>query len=152
MKRGKIVGIFRFLGGFKLNKISNKEVRSFIMSNHLCMNRVVKEHDEDIKEMQQRLFEGKEEELRKLHELRNKYNASNDKEEKADIVKIIHDNYAPILELEKEFNDFFSKKFEEDVDIKITKCDMEDFIEACVECEVDITTSDLMEIAEMFNN
>lgn len=48
MKRIEIVNMYRILGRIKLNKITDKDLRNTIISDHLKMFRIAKENDEYI--------------------------------------------------------------------------------------------------------
>lgn len=150
MKKSKIIAYFRFLSGIKVSKITDKEVRAAIISNHLQMYRVAQEHDEDVKEIQKKLFEGKGEEINALNDLRTKYQNEKDEAKKAEIVKIIVDNHAEILELEKEFQNAVGEKLKEEKELNLKKVAQDAFIDACVEAEVDITPADLVELDGLF--
>lgn len=149
MKKGKLITYFRLLSGMNLSKIENKEVRSAIISNHLMMYRLVQQHDEDIKELQKKLFEGKDEEIMALNKLREEYRDTADEAKKKEIVDKIMADHQPILQLEGELNGLLKEKLEEDVDITIKKVAQEDFVEACVKAEVDITPADLIVLDDL---
>lgn len=152
MKKSKIIAYFRFLSGIKVSKITDKEVRAAIISNHLQMYRVAQEHDEDVKEIQKKLFEGKDEKINALNDLRTKYQNEKDEAKKAEIVKIIVDNHAEILELEKELQNAVGEKLKEEKELNLKKVAQDAFIDACVEAEVDITPADLVELDGLFKD
>ena len=150
MKKSRVIEIFRFLGNIKINKITNKEVRSAIISNHLQMYNIAKQYEEDVKELQKRLFEGKEEEIQKLNELREKFNSETNEDVKRDLIKTITSEYKDILNLEMEFNNEASKQLNVDVELNLKKVKQDDFVETCVEADVDITGRDLISLTDLF--
>lgn len=150
MKKSRVIEIFRFLGNIKINKITNKEVRSAVISNHLQMYNIAKQYEEDIKELQKRLFEGKEEEIQKLNELREKFNSETNEDIKRDLIKTITSEYKDILNLEMEFNNEASKQLNVDVELNLKKVKQDDFVETCIEADVDITGRDLISLTDLF--
>lgn len=150
MKKSRVIEIFRFLGNIKINKITNKEVRSAVISNHLQMYNIAKQYEEDVKELQKRLFEGKEEEIQKLNELREKFNSETNEDVKRDLIKTITSEYKDILNLEMEFNNEASKQLNVDVELNLKKVKQDDFVETCVEADVDITGRDLISLTDLF--
>lgn len=150
MKKSKVIEIFRFLGNIKINKITNKEVRSAVITNHLQMYNIAKQYEEDVKELQKRLFEGKEEEIQKLNELREKFNSETNEDIKRDLIKTITSEYKDILNLEMEFNNEASKQLNVDVELNLKKVKQDDFVETCIEADVDITGRDLISLTNLF--
>lgn len=150
MKEGKIIEAFKLLNGIKMNVVSDKETRSAIISNHLQMYKVAQAHDEEVKKIYEKLFEGKEEDLKKVAELRQEFMNAKTNEERGAIVKELNDNYAHIFELEKEFNDTFAKKAEEEIEINLVKFNKEMFINACADSGVEFTMTDIVRLDEIF--
>ena len=150
MKKSRVIEIFRFLGNIKINKITNKEVRSAVISNHLQMYNIAKQYEEDVKELQKRLFEGKEEEIQKLNELREKFNSETNEDVKKDLIKTITSEYKDILNLEMEFNNEASRQLNTEVELNLKKVKQDDFVETCVEADVDITGRDLISLTDLF--
>lgn len=150
MKEGKIIEAFKLLNGIKMNVVSDKETRSAIIGNHLQMYKVAQAHDEEVKKIYEKLFEGKEEDLKKVAELRQEFMNAKTNEERGVIVKELNDNYAHIFELEKEFNDTFAKKAEEEIEINLVKFNKEMFINACADSGVEFTMTDIVRLDEIF--
>lgn len=150
MKKSRVIEIFRFLGNIKINKITNKEVRSAVISNHLQMYNIAKQYEEDVKELQKRLFEGKDEEIQKLNELREKFNSETNEDVKRDLIKTITSEYKDILNLEMEFNNEASRQLNTEVELNLKKVKQDDFVETCIEANVDITGRDLISLTDLF--
>ena len=150
MKKSRVIEIFRFLGNIKINKITNKEVRSAVISNHLQMYNIAKQYEEDVKELQKRLFEGKDEEIQKLNELREKFNSETNEDVKRDLIKTITSEYKDILNLEMEFNNEASRQLNTEVELNLKKVKQDDFVETCIEANVDITGRDLISLKDLF--
>ena len=150
MKEGKIIEAFRLLNGIKMNVVTDKETRSAIISNHLQMYKVAQAHDEEVKKVHEKLFEGKEEDLRKVAELRQSFMNATTDEERARLVKELADNYSHIFALEREFNDVFVAKAEEDVELNVVKFDKAKFIDACADSGVEFTMTDIVRLEEIF--
>lgn len=150
MKKSKIIAIFRFLSGIKVSKIKDKDVRSAIIGNHLQMYKIAEEYDSDIKEIQKKLFEGKDDDVKALNDLREKYKIEKDEEKKKDIIAIISDNYGEILALEKEMSDTIETRLKDEKEINIKKVSKDAFVDALVDAEVDVTPSDLIELSDLF--
>lgn len=152
MKKSKIIAVFRFLSNIKVSKIKDKDVRAAIISNHLQMYKIAEEYESDIKEIQKKLFEGKDEDVKSLNELREKYNLEKDEDKKNEIVNIIKDNFGEILKLEKEVADAMGTRLKEEKEINIKKVSKDAFIDALIDAEVDVTPSDLIELSDLFND
>ena len=151
MKRSTIIEAFKLINGIKMNVVSDKETRSAIISNHLQMYKVAQAHDEEVKKVYEKLFEGKNEDLQKVAELRQEFNTEGTtNERKLAIVKELNDNYRPIFELEAEFNKTFAERNEEDVDIKVVKFDREAFVNACADSGVEFTMVDIIRLEDIF--
>lgn len=152
MKKSKIIAVFRFLSNIKVSKIKDKDVRASIIGNHLQMYKIAEEYETDIKEIQKKLFEGKDEDVKSLNELREKYNAEKDEDKKNEIVNIIKDNFGEILKLEKEMADAMGTRLKEEKEISIKKVNKDAFIDALIDAEIDVTPSDLIELSDLFND
>lgn len=150
MKRGTIIDAFKLINGIKMNVVSNKDTRNAIIANHLAMYKIAQENDEEAKKVFEKLFEGKEEDVRKVAELRQKFMSATENAERADIVKELNDNYKQIFELESEFNKAFAERNEEDVDIKVVKFDREAFVNACADSGVEFTMVDIVRLDDIF--
>lgn len=150
MKKEQIVSYFYFLNGINLSKIEDKAIRSAVISNHMMMYRIVKEHEEDVKELQKKLFEGKESEIGALNDLRERFRNEVDEAKKADIVKKIVDEHASTLALEKEYTEALSTKMKEEKEITLKKVNQDDFVDACVSADINITPSDLIALENLF--
>lgn len=150
MKRSTIIEAFKLINGIKMNVVTDKETRSAIISNHLMMYKVAQENDEEVKKVYEKLFEGKNEDLKKVAELRQEFMNAKTNEERGAIVKELNDNYAHIFELEKEFNDTFAKKAEEEIEINLVKFNKEIFINACADSGVEFTMTDIVRLDEIF--
>lgn len=152
MKRGTIIEAFKLINGIKMNVVSNKDTRNAIIANHLAMYKIAQENDEEAKKVFEKLFEGKEEDVRKVAELRQKFMSATENAERADIVKELNDNYKQIFELESEFNKTFAERNEEDVDIKVVKFDREAFVNACADSGVEFTMVDIIRLEDIFKS
>lgn len=149
MKKSRVIEIFRFLNTIKLNKVSNKEMRSAIISNHMQMHNIAKQYDEDVKELQKKLFEGKEENIESLNSLREEYKKANDSRKKEIETTIIKD-HSDILSLEMEFNNEIVNLLNSEVELNLKKVTQDIFIDSCVEADVDITSGDLIILTDLF--
>lgn len=152
MKKSKIIAVFRFLSNIKVSKIKDKDVRAAIIANHLQMYKIAEEYESDIKEIQKKLFEGKDEDVKSLNELKEKYNLEKDEDKKNEIVKVIKDNFGEILKLEKEVADAIETRLKEEKEINIKKVNKDAFIDALIDAEIDVTPSDLIELSDLFND
>lgn len=151
MKRGTIIDAFKLINGIKMNVVSNKDTRNAIIANHLAMYKIAQENDEEAKKVFEKLFEGKNEDLQKVAELRQEFNTEGaTNERKLAIVKELNDNYKHIFELESEFNKTFAERNEEDVDIKVVKFDREAFVNACADSGVEFTMIDIVRLEDIF--
>lgn len=152
MKRSTIIEAFKLINGIKMNVVSNKDTRNAIIANHLAMYKIAQENDEEAKKVFEKLFEGKEEDVRKVAELRQRFMNATENAERADIVKELNDNYKQIFELESEFNKTFAERNEEDVDIKVVKFDREAFVNACADSGVEFTMIDIVRLDDIFKS
>ena len=152
MKKGKIIEAFRLLNRIKMNVVVDKETRAAIISNHLQMYKIAQAHDEEVKTVYEKMFEGKEADMKKVAELRIEYRMSTDVEKQAGIVKELSENYSHIFELERELNEIFAKKADEDIDINLIKFDKEHFINACIDSGLEVSMSDIIKLEEIFKD
>lgn len=148
MKKSRIIDIYSFLSNIKLNKVTNKEVRSAIISNHLQMYRVKEQHDKDVQELQKKLFEGKEEDINAINSLRAKFRQAEDKDKPAIVSKILE--YKELLKLEEEFNIELSNLLNQEIELNVKQCLQEDFIDVCEQADVDITSEGLIVLTDLF--
>lgn len=151
MKKSRIIEIFNFLSAIKINKVDSKDVRSAIISNHLMLYKIVQHHDDDVKELSKKLFEGKENDIEKLNELREKFKSEKDNIVKAGIIQTISSDYSEILALEKEYTEALITKLNEDVEITLKKVDKDIFVDACVAANVDITPIILIQLEDILD-
>lgn len=152
MKKNQVISIYRLMSNIKVSRIKNKEIRKAIIKNHLMLYKITKEHDDDINELHKRLFEGKEDEQKELAVLREKFSSETNEENKLEIINKIKTDFKDLILLEVEFSEEAQRLLNEDVDISLVKMDQDEFIDAAVDAEVDITNSDLIILQEMFNN
>lgn len=152
MKKSIIVEAFRFVNGIKMNVVYDKETRAAIISNHLKMYKVVEQHEDEVKKLYEKLFDGKFEEVQSLHALRGEYNSNVSQERRGEIVEDISRNYSEIIKLENEFNEAFNGMMEEDIDICIIKMNKESFINACADSGIEFSMTEMMKIAEIFTD
>lgn len=150
MKKSKVIEIFNFLNGIKLNKITNKSVRGTIISNHMLMYNTVKQYEGDLKELQRKLFEGKEDRVQELNTLREEYKNTKDSTLKKTIENNIVSNFSDILSIEIDFNNEVMSMMYSEIDVDIKKFDKNDFIESCIEAEVDFTAGSLLSLNDLF--
>jgi len=148
MNKGKIVNLSNYFANLKLNKFS-KEIRSAVISNHLKMNKIVKEFNESVEEARKKYFSGKESEVEKLVKYREEYNNASG-ETKNEIFDKIKSECTEVLVLEQELIGFVNRLGAENVEIELDKIDMNEFIEQCHEADIDITPSDLINFEEIF--
>lgn len=152
MKEGKIIETFKLLNGIKMNVVTDKKTRGAIISNHLKMYEVAQAHDEAVKKIYEKLFEGKEEDMKKVGELRENFMNAKTQDERASIIKELNDKYSHIFAIEREFNETFAKKAEEEIEINVVKFDKEKFINACADSGVEFTMSDIIRLEEIFED
>lgn len=152
MKRGQVIEAFRLINGIKMNVVSDKETRKAIISNHLQMYKVAEAHDNEVKEVYKKLFDGKEEDVAKVNELRQEFNTSETTiERKNEIVKDIIENYRHVIELETEFNTTIAARLDEEVDINLVKFNKDEFTNACADSNLEFTMLDILRIEDIFN-
>lgn len=152
MKRGTIIEAFKLINGIKMNVVSDKATRSAVISNHLMMYKIAQENDEEVKKIYEKLFEGKEEDMKKVAELRQDFMNATTNEERGAIVNELNDNYKHIFELEAEFNKTFAERNEEEVAINLAKFDREAFVNACADSGVEFTMSTILRLEEIFKD
>lgn len=150
MKRRIVLDAFRFINGIKMNVVSDKETRAAIISNHLKMYKIAEEHETELRKMYDKLFEGKEEDMQKLHALRGEFHTAGTEERRGEIVKEISENYSEHIALENEFNEFFENRLNEELDIELVKFDKEVFINACADSGMEFTMIDIAKVEELF--
>jgi hypothetical protein len=153
MKRSTIIEAFKLINGIKMNVVTDKETRASILKNHMLMYKVVKDGDEELKKVYEKLFEGKEEDLHRVVALRQEFHLSETtNERREEISKIIITDLKHILELEAELNSIFEERNEENIEINFIKMDMQEFVNACVESNIIVAPLDIAEISELFKD
>lgn len=150
MKKSRVIEIFRFLNGIKLNKVLDKDIRSMIISNHMQMYNIVNQYDEDVKELQKKLFLDKQSEIEKLSKLREDYKNSDNISIKKEIESKIIKDYSDIISLEIEFNNELNNILNTEIDINLKKVSKENFVEMCVNADIEITANDLLILINLF--
>lgn len=150
MKKSRVIEIFRFLNGIKLNKVLDKDIRSMIISNHMQMYNIVNQYDEDVKELQRKLFLDKQSEIEKLSKLREDYKNSDNISIKKEIESKIIKDYSDIISLEIEFNNELNNILNTEIDINLKKVSKENFVETCVNADIEITANDLLILNNLF--
>lgn len=152
MKKSRVIEIFRFLSGIKLNKITNKEVRSAVISNHLQMYNISKSYDDDVQELRKRFFEDKDDEINKVNALREKFKNESDSVIKSSIIAEIESDHKELLELEQAFYKEVNELHNSEIELNLKKIKQLDFIDACTETNTDITGSDLILLEDIFED
>ena len=150
MKKSRVIEIFRFLNGIKLNKVLDKDIRSMIISNHMQMHNIVKQYDEDVKELQRKLFSDKQSEIEELSKLREDYKNTDNISIKKEIESKIIKDYSDIISLEIEFNNELNNILNTEIDINLKKVSKENFVEMCVNADIEITANDLLILINLF--
>lgn len=151
MKIETVLEMFKFLGTIKLNKFP-KELRTPILLNHTALNKIVKEFNADVEEMQKKMLEGKEEDVQKLTNYRSELVNEKNDSKRSEIIEKIKTECLEVLMLEQELNHIYIQKLNESVDVKIEKISLEAFIEACAEADVDVTPEKLTQLTKLFND
>ena len=105
------------LGGMKLNKISDKKVKTSLVNNYLHLRRFVKDTENDRKELVEKFQSDWADELDEVEAFRR---------ENKPVVG--HD---PYLEAEKDANKAISDLFTKEVEVDIKSIPMVDFMAAC---------------------
>ena len=105
------------LGGMKLNKISDKKVKTSLVNNYLHLRRFVKDTENDRKELVEKFQSDWADELDGVEALRR---------ENKPVVG--HDSY---LEAEKDANKAISDLFTKEVAVDIKSIPMVDFMASC---------------------
>lgn len=150
MKRSTVLEAFRFVNGIKMNVVSDKETRFALISNHLKMYKIVEKHDEEVKKIYEKLFEGKEDEMQRLYSLRAEYNNGASVERQSEIFEDISKNYTELIKLENEFNETFAKLADEEIDVVLVKMDEVEFVSAVVDSQIEFTMSEMAKLSELF--
>ena len=109
-----LVGI---LAGMKLNKISDKKVKSALVDDYLHLRRFVKDAENDRKELVEKFQSDWADELDEVEAFRR------------EVKPVVgHDSY---LEAEKDANKTISNLFLKEVDVDIKSIPMVDFMASC---------------------
>lgn len=151
MKKNEVISIYRFLGGVKLNKISDKDTRNAVIVLHLAMHKIVKGLDDDTEVLRKKFLEGHEEEVAGLTAERQAYQNEPDEDKKTEILRGISEKYGEILKVEQQLNDVYVEMLKADVELPSVKLSAEAFVEALAEQDVDITPTDLLHFTELFS-
>lgn len=149
MTRIEIKNLNSFLASLKLNGFS-KETRNMIIKNYVKTNKVVRETDDLVKEISDKLVSENQEAVKKLYEKREIFKQSSDEEKSAAFQTIINECQEG-LKLEAELNELVNDVYTETVEIDLIKIDYEMFANECAEAGIDFTLSDLDKINILFN-
>ena len=149
MTRIEIKNLNSFLASIKLNGFS-KETRNMIIKNYVKTNKVVRETDDLVKEISDKLVSENQEAVKKLYEKREIFKQSSDEEKPAAFQTIINECQEG-LKLEAELNELVNDVYTETVEIDLIKIDYEMFANECAEAGIDFTLSDLDKINILFN-
>lgn len=131
MKLSIINVIAGIMSSMKINKISDKEVKTALINNYLYLRKFVKEADEERKELVEKFQDDWKDELAAVDAFR--------KENKP---VVGHDDY---LEAERDATKAISDIFEKDVDAKVKAVPMDSFVSACGNEELTLEQIALLE-------
>lgn len=131
MKLSTINVIAGVLSGMKINKITDKEVKTALVNNYLHLRKFVKEADEERKELVEKFQKDWGDELAAVEAFRSEGRPVEG-----------HDAY---LEAERDANKAIQDIFECDVETRLKAVKMEDFVDAI---EIDDLTFEQIALLE----
>lgn len=149
MKKVNVLNFKDFLSNLKLNKF-DKEIRAAIITNSMIANKIVKDFNETVEGARARYTEDLDSEIETLVSLRNKYQSAS-VEEKSDIEREIIENCTGALTAEKELNDFINNMLNENVTESFIKINKDNFVDQCVEADIEITVNMLDQLSGLFS-
>lgn len=124
MKISTINAIVGILSGMKINKITDKKVKSTLVNDYIHLRRFVKEADEERKELVEKFQDDWKEELSSVEALRRENKPVEG-----------HDEY---LEAERDANKVIADIFDRNVDTSLKAIPLEEFLGACDKEELTI--------------
>jgi hypothetical protein len=148
MKKSEITNIFHFLGGIKISQVKDKEMRNALYAAHISLFHAAKQIEEDIQELQKKVFEGKENEVQKLQSLRAEFHnldtsgADYGKKSK-EVVDRINSECADTLKLEVEFNRAYNDIMSAEVKGGFKTLSRQKFLDSICDFGVDIKLDQL---------
>lgn len=125
----------------KLAKVE-KDIATAIINNHMAAAKAVKEADADFEEAKKAIFNGLEDDQRKLNDLRDKYAAAKTDEEKSEIIAQLG-KYADVVKAEQRMLDTYQQLQDKDVKIKLTMIELDKYIDALTAAKDDYSASDI---------
>ena len=149
MKKVNVLNFKDFLSNLKLNKF-DKEIRAAIITNSMIANKIVKDFNETVEGARARYTEGLDSEAELLMSLRDKYQFA-PIEKKSDIEREIIEKCTGALTAEKELNDFINNMLNENVTEIFVKFNKNNFVDQCVEADIEITVNMLDQLSELFS-
>lgn len=141
MKRIEIRNIEELLKNVNLRKVE-KDTANAVLALHIALFGKDKETTEMMEEARKTLLKDRDEEVKKLTELREEYKTADDAR-KAEIEETIKTECAPILETEKQMGEQFQAIMSEDVKVKYEKLEAAQLMEALNAAEVDYSVATL---------
>ena len=148
MKIREIIETQNFINRIKLNKF-DKDIRLALVKNYPILDKAIKEYNEYRESLQKKIFEGKDEDITKVQEIRSRLNQKSTFEEIRQAESDLQP-YKEFLELEMEFATLITQKLEEDLDLSLSYINKDEFIENLVKADIDFTFVDLLKINILF--
>lgn len=148
MKVKEIIDVHNFISNLKLNKL-DKDVRFKLIKIYPELVKNVKEYEDYRKNLQDKMFEDRQEEIDTIQELRNKLSTSRNIDEVLEINKEF-ENHKDFFKLEKEFSQLIAEYLSKDIVIDFEKLNKDSFIDSLYTSEIDFTLSDLSRLDSIF--
>lgn len=148
MTKKEIINAMNFITPLKLNKFE-KSIRIALYKNYVEFNKIQKDVNETISVLREKMFEDKQEDGRKVQELREKLNLAKNQEEVNKINKEAS-KYKDFLKTESEFIQCYNDEYNKEVDCNIEKIDRDEFIDGLIESNVDFTVKDIEQLNFIF--
>lgn len=142
MKRIEIRNIEELLKKVNLRKVS-KDTASAALKLHLSLFGADKETTDKMEEVRKTLLKDRDEEVKRLTELRDEISKTQDTDEIKRISAIVVDECGPILETERELGKQYDSIMSEDVKVKVEKMSPADVMELLEVAEIDYTVATL---------
>lgn len=149
MKKVNVLNCKDFLSNLKLNKF-DKETRAAIIANSMIANKIAKDFNETVEGARARYTEGLDSEIELLASLRNKYRSAS-VEEKLEIESEILEKCVGALTAESELTEFANRMLNEEVTESFIKINKDNFVDQCVEADIEITVNMLDQLSGLFS-
>lgn len=138
------------LSTVKLTKF-DKELRKAAVCNFAALTKVSKDHQQYQESIKEKIFEGMNDEITVVSELRSRMSAAKTREELTELNRQIICEHGAFLKAEEEYGKLIKENEQSTVEVNLTTVDMDKWIDSLVSAEIDFTPANINNLNCMFN-